>query len=79
MIKKFSMSKLAEKNARQYAKKTGKIFVNWNRLAKKQKETILKNPKSFFVLLDIRLSKYKKDKVKGIPKLTNEWKRWLSI
>lgn len=42
-----------------------KINVNWGELNKRQKEIVIRNPKLFFILVDIKLSK---GKMKGIPK-----------
>jgi len=53
-------------------------FVDWNRVDKKTKKEIIKNPNKYFVFMDIRLSQFDATDLKGLPKIdTEEVVEWL--
>lgn len=63
-----------------------KEFVEWNKISKEQKEKIYQNPEGYFVFMDIRLSEYSGEDIKGLPdfrldKNHIEWKSpyWTKI
>lgn len=65
--------------AEEISKERGRIFKNWNKSTKEEKEEMYNNPKKFFVLIDERLSEYDSSDIKGLPdfksgKETIEWK-----
>lgn len=60
-------SVLIKDKAREIAKKKGRKFIEWNNLTEEEKQTLFKNPKENFVYIDIRLSEYSPDDIKGLP------------
>jgi len=74
-----------EAEGRKIAENEGREFVSWNRVSKKEKHEIEKNPENYFVFIDIRLSQMDPSDLKGLPALngsdTVEWKipYWLHI
>jgi hypothetical protein len=55
------------KVARNLAKQKNKQFIVWGRITREEKQEVLKNPTKYFVLIDIRLSEYTADDIKGLP------------
>jgi hypothetical protein len=55
------------KVAKDISDKKGKQFVVWGRITRAEKEEVLKNPGKYFVMIDIRLSEYTADDIKGLP------------
>jgi len=68
-------SELVKTTAKEIAKKKNKELVFWDELNEKEKQMVEKNPKSFFVLIDQRLSNADPTDVKGIPNFNDETKR----
>jgi hypothetical protein len=55
--------------ATETAKQEDRIFIDWNRVPKDMKNKVIKNPKEYFVFMDIRLSQFDSTDLKGLPKL----------
>jgi hypothetical protein len=53
-----TMSETMVENANIKAKQKGLILVDWNELSEKQKLLVKRNPKLFYVLIDIKLPKH---------------------
>jgi hypothetical protein len=62
-------SEILKNYAQAEAKKTGRIFVDWNYLSQNQKSKIKENPKCFIVFFDIKFGN--KLICSGIPRLKN--------
>jgi hypothetical protein len=78
--KSMTVQAKAENLAKQYERK----FVAWNKITKKKKLEILKEPKKYFVLIDKRLSEFDPSDLRGLPDFGKakefvEWKAplWL--
>jgi hypothetical protein len=64
-------------SAIELAKKHNKTFIEWAKITKEEKMEVFKNPSSYFVLVDVRLSEYGSEDLKGIPKLdSNDFLDW---
>jgi hypothetical protein len=61
-----TMSETMVENANIKAKQKGLILVDWNELSEKQKLLVKRNPKLFYVLIDIKLPKHDLH-YKGLP------------
>lgn len=51
----------------EIAEEQKRKFVEWNRLTEKEKLELFDNPKKYYVYIDIRLSEYSPDDIKGLP------------
>jgi len=60
-------SRVVREKAIEKAKSKGKIFVDWIKTTREQKQEIFANPEKYFVLIDIRLSEYDSSDIKGLP------------
>lgn len=74
-------SQSVREKAMQIAKDKKKEFINWNEIGLENKKAIIKNPREYFVFLDIRLSEFDISDIKGLPELTanekfNDWLNW---
>ena len=49
-----------------------RTFVEWSKLTYEQRKEVLTNPEKYFVLIDIRLSEYASDDIKGLPDFLKE-------
>ena len=58
---------IVKDTALEIANKKGKKFIDWNLITLEEKEKIIKNPKDYFVFIDIRLSEYDISDLKGLP------------
>jgi hypothetical protein len=58
--------KVKEK-AKEVAAKKGKIFIEWIKTTREEKQEVFNNPGKYFVLIDIRLSEYDSSDIKGLP------------
>jgi hypothetical protein len=71
-------SETVKKKALDIALRKGRKYVEWNKLSKKEKYELIKNPKGYFFLMDIRLSQLDPSDLRGLPALngsdTVEWK-----
>ena len=46
-------------------------FIEWNKISRIKKDEVFKNPKKYFMLVDIRLSEFDSSDVKGLPDFTS--------
>lgn len=60
--------------AMELAKYKDKEFVDWNRLTDSEKQKVFENCEKYFVLIDIRLSEYSSDDIKGLPEFRSDKK-----
>ena len=71
-------SDIVREKAREIAHQQGKTFVEWNKITRKQKDTIFSDPSKFFILIDLRLSECDSSDIKGLPDFKDgtcvEWK-----
>lgn len=51
----------------EIAEKRNKVFKEWNKITRAEKDEIFENPEKFFVLVDIRLSEFDSSDIKGLP------------
>lgn len=64
-------SQVVKQTAVDIAQKKEKIFVEWNKVGREQKELIMASPEKYFVFLDIRLSEFDSSDIKGLPDFKN--------
>lgn len=64
-------SEVMKEVAKEKAKQKGKEFVEWNMLTEGEKLALMDNPEKKFVFIDIRLSEYSPDDIKGLPLFMN--------
>jgi len=57
--------------AMEKAKEKGRIFVEWNSMTENEKLALMDNPEKHYVFIDIRLSEYSPDDIKGLPLFMN--------
>lgn len=60
-------SEVVKETAKDIAEKKGKIFIEWNKATREEKEKISESPKGYFILIDIRLSEFDSSDIKGLP------------
>ena len=60
-------SAVTRQTAIEIAERKGKKFVDWNSITKEEKDEVAKNPKEYFILIDIRLSEFDSSDIKGLP------------
>jgi len=60
-------SAVCKDEAKVIAKEQGREFVEWNKLTESEKLALFDNPAKFSVYIDIRLSEYSPDDIKGLP------------
>lgn len=65
-------SVLTRDEAKDIAKSKGRKFVEWNKLTEDKKNALFKSPEKYFVYIDIRLSEYSPDDIKGLPMFLSE-------
>jgi hypothetical protein len=65
-------SVLTRDEAQAIAKEKKKEFVEWNKLTEEGKNKLFDSPKKYFVYIDIRLSEYSPDDIKGLPMFLSE-------
>ncbi len=58
-------------SAKDIAKNNNREFVEWNKTNEEKKKEIFANPKKYFVLIDIRLSEFAPEDLKGLPEFTD--------
>lgn len=51
------------------AKENERELIEWAKITSEKKQEVYNNPEKYFVLIDIRLSEYGSEDLKGIPKL----------
>ena len=54
-------------SANSMAKAKNKTYVEWNKLAQKDKDDVFIHPEKYFVLLDMRMSEFDPTDIKGLP------------
>lgn len=64
-------SEVVKEMAKEKAKQKGKEFVEWNNLTESEKLALMDNPNKWFIFIDIRLSEYTPDDIKGLPMFLN--------
>lgn len=64
-------------SAIELAKQENREYIEWENISKEEKLEVYKNPEKYFVMVDIRLSEYGSEDMKGIPKLdSGEYMDW---
>ena len=65
-------------SAIELAQKHNREFVEWAKITREKKLEVYTNPEKYFVMVDVRLSEYGSEDLKGIPKLDSsdylDWK-----
>jgi MoxR-like ATPase len=54
------------------AKSKGRKYENWNKTSNEQKQDILKNPREYFVLIDVRTAQLEPTDLIGIPDISSK-------
>jgi len=60
-------SAVCKDEAKAIAVEQGREFLEWNKLSETEKLSLFDNPKKYSVYIDIRLSEYSPDDIKGLP------------
>lgn len=65
-------SVLTKDEAKEIAKEKKREFIEWNKITEDEKNKLFKSPEKYFVYIDIRLSEYSPDDIKGLPMFLSE-------
>lgn len=62
--------------ARRRAEQQGREFVDWEKLDKDEKKTLVENPEGKFVFVDMRMAEVEPSDLRGLPDFEEEFVDW---